>query len=164
MYVYVWGYIWVCVCIKPFIDYVSLDSTDWYNHLCLLFFSFPFLIPSSPLSFILCIGLIVARSWPFSLYRKEFLQRQRVMRQVKYLLEGKMASLMAQMVKHLPAMQETQVQSLGQEDPLEKPMTTHSNTLSWKIPWMEEPGRLQPMRVTKSWTCLNNFIFTFTCG
>ena len=75
-----------------------------------------------------------------------------------------MASLMAQMVKHLPAMQETQVQSLGQEDPLEKPMTTHSNTLSWKIPWMEEPGRLQPMRVTKSWTCLNNFIFTFTCG
>ena len=45
-----------------------------------------------------------------------------------------MASLMAQMVKHLPAMLETQVRSLAQEDPLEKPMTTHSNTLSWKIP------------------------------
>ena len=52
---------------------------------------------------------------------------------------------MAQMVKHLPAMQETWVQSLGQEDPLEKEMATHSNTLAWKILWMEEPGRLQSM-------------------
>ena len=51
-------------------------------------------------------------------------------------------SLVAQMVKHLPAMQETWVQSLGQEDPLEKEMATHSSTLAWKIPWMEEPGRL----------------------
>ena len=46
------------------------------------------------------------------------------------------------MVKHLPTMQETQVQSLGQEDPLEKEMTTYSNTLAWKIPWTEEQGRL----------------------
>ena len=46
------------------------------------------------------------------------------------------------MVKHLPAMGETQVQSLGQEDPLEKEMATHSSTLAWKIPWMEEPGGL----------------------
>ena len=52
---------------------------------------------------------------------------------------------MAQMVKHLPTMQETWVRSLGQEDPLEKEMATHSNTLAWKIPWMEEPGRLQSM-------------------
>ena len=50
---------------------------------------------------------------------------------------------MAQMVKNLPAMQETQVRSLGQEDPLEKEMATHSSTLAWKIPWTEEPGRLQ---------------------
>ena len=50
---------------------------------------------------------------------------------------------MAQMVKHLPAMQETQVQSLGREDPLEKEMATHSSTLAWKIPWTEESGRLQ---------------------
>ena len=50
---------------------------------------------------------------------------------------------MAQMVKHLPAMQETQVQSLGWEDPLEKEMATHSSTLAWKIPWTEESGRLQ---------------------
>ena len=52
---------------------------------------------------------------------------------------------MAQRVKCLPAMQETWVQSLGEEDPLEKEMATHSNTLAWKIPWTEEPGRLQPM-------------------
>ena len=52
---------------------------------------------------------------------------------------------MAQMVKCPPVMRETRVQSLGQEDPLEKEMTTHSSTLAWKIPWMKEPGRLQSM-------------------
>ena len=55
------------------------------------------------------------------------------------------ASLVAQTVKHLPAMRETWVRSLGWEDPLEKEMATHSSTLAWKIPWMEEPGRLQSM-------------------
>ena len=49
------------------------------------------------------------------------------------------------MVKRLPAMWETRVQSLGWEDPLEKKMTTHSSTLVWKIPWTEEPGKLQSM-------------------
>ena len=48
---------------------------------------------------------------------------------------------MAQMVKRLSAMRETHVQSLGQEDPLEKEMATHSSTLAWKIPWMEQPGQ-----------------------
>ena len=48
-------------------------------------------------------------------------------------------------VKSLPAVQETQVQSLGQEDPLEEEMATHSSILAWKIPWTEEPDRLQPM-------------------
>ena len=52
---------------------------------------------------------------------------------------------MALMVKSLPAMQETQVPSLGQEDPLEKEMVTHFSILTWKIPWMEEPGGLHPM-------------------
>ena len=52
------------------------------------------------------------------------------------------ASLVAQTVKRLPTMRETWVQSLGREDPLEKEMATHSSTLAWKIPWMEEPGRL----------------------
>ena len=50
-------------------------------------------------------------------------------------------SLVAQPVKNLPAMQETLVQSLGQEDPLEKEMATHSSILAWRIPWTEEPGR-----------------------
>ena len=53
------------------------------------------------------------------------------------------ASLVAQMVKHLPTMWETQIRSLGREDPLEKEVTTHSSALAWKIPWTEEPGRLQ---------------------
>ena len=50
---------------------------------------------------------------------------------------------MAQRLKHLPAMQETRVQSLGREDPLEKEMATHSSILAWRTPWTEEPGRLQ---------------------
>ena len=49
------------------------------------------------------------------------------------------------MVRRLPTMQETWVQSLGREDLLEKEMATHSSILAWKIPWMEEPGRLQSM-------------------
>ena len=57
------------------------------------------------------------------------------------------APLVIQTVKHLPTMWETQVQSLGQEDPLEKEMATHSIILAWKIPWTEEPGRLQSMRL-----------------
>ena len=55
------------------------------------------------------------------------------------------ASLMAQSVKNLPAMQETRVQFLSWGDPLEKKMTTHSSILAWRIPWTEEPGRLQSM-------------------
>ena len=56
-----------------------------------------------------------------------------------------MTSLVAQMVKHLPTMWETWVQSLGWEDLLEKEMATHSSILAWKTPWMEEPGSLQSM-------------------
>ena len=55
------------------------------------------------------------------------------------------ASLVAQLVKNLPGMQETQVQSLTQEDPLEKGMATHSSILAWRIPQTEEPGELQSM-------------------
>ena len=58
---------------------------------------------------------------------------------------------MAQMVKNPPAMQETQVLSLGGEDPLEKGMATHSSTVAWEMPWTEEPGRLQSMG-SQSWT------------
>ena len=58
-------------------------------------------------------------------------------------LEAYGTSMVAQMVKNLPAMQETWFRSLGWEDPLEKGMDTHSSVLAWKIPWTEEPGRLQ---------------------
>ena len=64
------------------------------------------------------------------------------------------SSLVAQRLKSLTAMQETQVRSLGQEDPLEKEMATHSSILAWEIPWTEEPGGLQSMgsqRVGHDW-------------
>ena len=60
------------------------------------------------------------------------------------------ASLVAQMVKNLPAMQETWVRTLGQEDPLEKEMATNSSILAWEIPWIEEPGRLKSMKSQES--------------
>ena len=62
---------------------------------------------------------------------------------------------MAQREKNLPAMQETRVRSLDQEDPLEKGMATHSSSLAWKIPWTEEPGGLQPIN-SQSQTQLSN--------
>ena len=64
------------------------------------------------------------------------------------------------MVKLLPAMRETWIQSLGWEDGLEKEMATHSSTLAWKIPWTEKPGRLQYMG-SQSQTQLSDFTFTF---
>ena len=70
---------------------------------------------------------------------------------------------MAQMVKRLPTMRETWVKSLGQEALLEKEMATHSSILAWKIPWTEEPGRLQSMG-SQSWTLLSDFtFFHFLC-
>ena len=68
--------------------------------------------------------------------------------------------MMAQTVKRLPAMQETRVQSLGRENPLEKEMATHSSILAWKIPWTEEPGRPQSMglpRVGHDWVTSLHF-------
>ena len=59
------------------------------------------------------------------------------------------SSLVAQTVKRLPAIRETQVQSLGWEDPLEKAMATHSSILAWKIPWTEESGGLQSMALQR---------------
>ena len=71
-----------------------------------------------------------------------------------YLLLERIQFLLAQMVKNLPVMQQTRVQSPGQEDPLEKEMATHSSILAWRIPWTEEPGGLQFMgsqRVKHDW-------------
>ena len=66
-----------------------------------------------------------------------------------------LSSLVVQSIKSLPAMQEPRVQSLGQEDPLEKEMATHSSILAWRIPWTEEPGRLQSMG-SQEWTRLSD--------
>ena len=65
------------------------------------------------------------------------------------------ASLIAQLVKNLPAMQETWVRFLGPEDPLEKEMAIHSSILAWKIPWTEEPGGLQSMGSQRDTTEVN---------
>ena len=61
------------------------------------------------------------------------------------MLLGHLASLVTQSVKNQPAMQETEVQTLGWEDTLEKEMATHSSIFTWKIPWIKEPGRLPSM-------------------
>ena len=76
------------------------------------------------------------------------------------------ASLVAQMVKCLPAVWETRVQALGWEDPLEKEMATHSSTFAWKIPWTEEPSRLQSMgwqRVGHNWATSLQELFGIVC-
>ena len=67
-----------------------------------------------------------------------------------------------QMVKNLSAIKETRVQSLDREDPLEKEMATHSSTLAWRIPWTEEPGRLQSTGSQRVRTRLGTFTFTFS--
>ena len=70
------------------------------------------------------------------------------------------ASLVALMVKNLPAMQKTWVHSLGWEDPLEKGMATHSSILAWKIPWTKEPGGLQSMGLQRVWFDWATFTFS----
>ena len=76
-----------------------------------------------------------------------------------FIIRQYQVSLVAQRVKHLPAMQETWVRFLSQEDPLETEMATHSSTLAWKIRWKEKPGRLQSMG-SQSRTRLSDFTFT----
>ena len=70
------------------------------------------------------------------------------------------ASLVVQMVKNLPAMQESWVRPLGWEDPLGKGITTHSCIIAWRIPWTEEPGGLQSMAL-QSWTWLSDFHYYY---
>ena len=74
---------------------------------------------------------------------------------------------LAPRIKHLPAMQETRVWSLGWEDPLEKEMATHSSILAWRIPWTEEPGGLQStgsQRARHDWASSLHFTFNYRCG
>ena len=69
----------------------------------------------------------------------------------------------AQTVKNLPGMQQNRVQSLGREDPLEKGMATHSSTLAWRIPWTEDPGRLQSMGLQRAGhSCATNTTYYYT--
>ena len=74
----------------------------------------------------------------FGVMNEYFIKLRRILNLPQY-----WTSLVAQMIKNLPDMQETQVQSLGGEDPLEKRTATHSSILAWRIPWTEEPGGLQ---------------------
>ena len=67
-------------------------------------------------------------------------------------LGGSLWTLLVQSVKNLPAMQETWVRSLGQEDPLKEEMATHYSILAWRIPWIEEPGRLPSTALQKLYT------------
>ena len=95
------------------------------------------------------IGLLKKFSWPVSLFQ-DFIYSSVCPLNIDLLW----THCMAQTVKRLPAVRETWVQSLGWEDPLEKQMATHSSTLAWRIPWMEEPGGLQSMgsqRVGHHW-------------
>ena len=91
---------------------------------------------------------------PCALWPNKQTQKQYSNKFNKDFKNGPWTSLMAQTVKHLPTKQKTRFQSLGREDPLEKEMATHSSVLAWKIPWMEEPGRLQSIgsqRVRHDW-------------
>ena len=99
--------------------------------------------------------------WQYLLKCKMFLPFELLCIYLKY--THMWASLVAQSVKHLLATQETRVQFLGWEDPLEKEMPTQSSILAWRIPWTEEPGRVSPGGC-KSWTWLSDFTTTLpTC-
>ena len=78
------------------------------------------------------------------------------MHKIFKILEDKILNECGLMVMNLPAVQETRVQSLDREDPLEEDMATHSSILAWRIPWTEEPGRLKPMGSQKCWTQLSD--------
>ena len=132
--------IWWCPCVEPSLELlekgVAMTSVfSWQNSVGLCAPSIRTPRPNLP--------VILGVSWlPTFAFQPHMMKR--------YLLWGVLvlesifrASLVAQTVKSLPAVQETQVQSLGQEDPLEKEMVTHSCILAWKILWTEEPSRLQ---------------------
>ena len=78
------------------------------------------------------------------------------------MLSSNRVSLVAQMVKNLPAIQETRVQSLGGENPVKKGMATHSSILAWRIPWTEKPGGATVPGVTKSQTRLKQLTLQVT--
>ena len=129
-------YIFVCVCTKSSQSYRTVQPMDYSppdNPLSIFAWEIPWTVESGGLQSTGWQELDTTHTQISSLYYFLFFG--------VYLR----ASLVAQRVKHLPAMWETQVQSLGWEDLLEKEMATHSSILAWRIPWMEEPSRLQSM-------------------
>ena len=87
--------------------------------------------------------IFICQIWQFNLGSSVNLSKSLLLFESQFPSIG--ASLVVQMVKNLPAMWETWVQSLGREDPLENGMATHTSILAWRIPWIEEPGKLQSM-------------------
>ena len=100
-------------------------------------------------------------SWPIQWKTNGESEQEGREKAMGYTLKDCQNSLVAQTVKRPPAMQETRVRSLGQEDPLEKKMAIHSSTLAWRIPWMKEPGRSTVQGIPKSSTWLSNFNKSF---
>ena len=114
------------------------------------------------------------KNWLILLWYSHFLQWSGIYLIISPRYVSIWASLVAQRVKRLHAMRETRVWSLCREDPLEKEMAIHSSILAWKIPWTEEPGRLQSMgsqRVSHDWatslslscSCIHMYIFMYAC-
>ena len=131
-----------CVCVFLCVSHFLYSFIDW-QILILFPLSIPFLMPYS-----FFWSLFFSPFWSLNF----FLTLLRDKQQVKIVFIW--ASLVAQLVKNPPTMWETLVQSLGQEDPLEKGKAIHSSTLAWKVPWTEEPGGLQFMglrRVGHDW-------------
>ena len=93
----------------------------------------------------ICLGSTLSIWWYLSTYLPTYPSTYLIFNAFSQGMYTPRASLVAQRVKHLPAMWKTWVRSSGWEDPLEKEMATHSSTLAWKMPWMEELGRLQSM-------------------
>ena len=137
--------------------HIEWTSLGWVNSSC----GYAHVFPSSFAFY--CSNLFeLTRSLMFLPYAFFLWWVSRALQNVYVTPSAFWASLVAQTVKRLPAVRETWVQSLGWEDPLEKGMATHSSTLAWKIPWVEEPGRLQSMgsqRVRHDWATSLDLLF-----
>ena len=108
-----------------------------------------FLLSSGNIYILETTGWNLEWFWIYNTFKFQVLIDICDMEKINFIWLERGTSLVAQMVKHLPTMQKTWVQSLGWEDLLEKEMATHSSILAWKIPRMEEPGRLQSVRLQR---------------
>ena len=113
--IYTWGW---------YVQRMLLDLNSWYQYEVIIFK-------------VIQIQILLFINYKEKLYRSKYYY--------SLITKKRGAFQMAQRVKCLPAVQETQVWSLGREDPLQKEMASHSSTLAWRTPWTEEPGGLQPM-------------------